>query len=476
MFEHILAALSGGLQGANQQFTYEQAMEEERRRLAEARAEREAERNVARVYQEGRDRLADQRYADDRRVRDAGVRASLLDVNDPIDAETFGALEGTPYESAVQTTQTLPMRSNAAIPITARPTTPQGQRGQLPITAREPAGTGPSVLDLVNSPAARSGIDIRDPGGQVSRTFMGTPEQRQAAAAKQRTQSVLDTLSRTNPSAARGAAARAAGVNVTDAALMTDDERRAAAEAATPPQTGSFEDYVLRKYGKAPTAAQIVQARKDYQQADDRPTGAGAGERPMTQGQRANLIRSYQRDWNRAVAPVMDRRAQTAKLDAGLSALGRGERPAATEIILIAFEKMQDETSVVREGEYGRPGEMQSLRDRISAAISKLRSGGSNLTDENLKSLAAEGKAMAGELDKVSDRHLADFRQGVEETLDEFGIQHSRVFGQSEIGRRKADAPAPAATVKMRAPDGVEKDVPADQVEHFKARGATVVR
>ncbi len=43
---------------------------------------------------------------------------------------------------------------------------------------------------------------------------------------------------------------------------------------ATPrpaPNVGTFEDYVTRTYGATPTPAQILQARKDYGQADDRP-------------------------------------------------------------------------------------------------------------------------------------------------------------------------------------------------------------
>jgi hypothetical protein len=37
------------------------------------------------------------------------------------------------------------------------------------------------------------------------------------------------------------------------------------------PATGSFEDYTVRRFGPNPTPGQIEQARKDYQQADDRP-------------------------------------------------------------------------------------------------------------------------------------------------------------------------------------------------------------
>ena len=38
-----------------------------------------------------------------------------------------------------------------------------------------------------------------------------------------------------------------------------------------PRHVGSFEDYVVRRFGPTPTPEQITQARKDYQQADDRP-------------------------------------------------------------------------------------------------------------------------------------------------------------------------------------------------------------
>lgn len=46
---------------------------------------------------------------------------------------------------------------------------------------------------------------------------------------------------------------------------------QAPAKPPAPPAIGSFEDYVIRKYGENPTPDQITEARKVYQQADDRP-------------------------------------------------------------------------------------------------------------------------------------------------------------------------------------------------------------
>jgi hypothetical protein len=44
--------------------------------------------------------------------------------------------------------------------------------------------------------------------------------------------------------------------------------------APKPPATGTFEDYVTRTYGASPTPEQIIQARKDYGQAGQRPPAA----------------------------------------------------------------------------------------------------------------------------------------------------------------------------------------------------------
>jgi hypothetical protein len=61
------------------------------------------------------------------------------------------------------------------------------------------------------------------------------------------------------------------GAKAIDAAgkVVMENPREPAPEK--PPTLGSFEDYVKRSFGENPTPEQIRQARKDYQQADDRP-------------------------------------------------------------------------------------------------------------------------------------------------------------------------------------------------------------
>lgn len=172
----------------------------------------------------------------------------------------------------------------------------------------------------------------------------------------------------------------------------------------------------------------------------------------LTPTGRASEINSLRNSWTKQIQPVLERRASVAKIDAGVEALGRGNRNAATQIIVTAFNKLQDELSVVREGEYLRSEQGQALMARIRGAITRVTEGGSNLTDADLSGLAAEAKNVATELEKVSVSALTDTRQAIEETLDDYKIPHSRVFGSSPIGRQAPAAPAKPFTVL--APNG----------------------
>jgi hypothetical protein len=130
-----------------------------------------------------------------------------------------------------------------------------------------------------------------------------------------------------------------------------------------------------------------------------------------------------------------------ARVDAGLDALKRGNRNAATQAIIIAFNKLQDEGSVVREGEYARSEQLVPLINRIEGAIQRITLGGASMTDKDLTDLANEAKAIAKSMSAVSEEAAANLRQGIEEELGDYQIQSSRVFGNSQIGRR---APAPS--------------------------------
>jgi len=75
-----------------------------------------------------------------------------------------------------------------------------------------------------------------------------------------------------------------------------------------------------------------------------------------------------------------------ASLDIAEKAMGEGKSiNAASQGVLVAFQKLLDPTSVVRESEYARSGNGQSLWDRMQGTWQKINQGGAGVTMEELE-------------------------------------------------------------------------------------------
>jgi hypothetical protein len=181
--EDILAGLSGALRGGLQGYSFMKELEQDKLNRTE-RANREfrefAERDAERTHRATRERIGDERYEDTRRRDNAGILASLLEPNQALTDDQFGQLEGTPLEARVRSVGTLPSR-----------TVPE------------------------------TGIDLADPGGAMTHTWM--PNREQAAAAKMRTDREAYVAS-LPLQARRVAQARALDLPLTGRDLTTPEE------------------------------------------------------------------------------------------------------------------------------------------------------------------------------------------------------------------------------------------------------------
>lgn len=188
------------------------------------------------------------------------------------------------------------------------------------------------------------------------------------------------------------------------------------------------------------------------------PRPAATGARDLTPTARANVIQSRRSAWTKFTKAITDRQASVAKLQSGLDALKRGNRSAATQTIITTYNKLLDETSVVREGEYARSEQLVPLMSRIEGAIQRITLGGASMRDSDLIALAEEAKAVSRSLESISDAAAANLRHGIEEELADYGIPASRVFGGSVVGRRApagpVDDPTASAREKYRAQQG----------------------
>lgn len=129
-------------------------------------------------------------------------------------------------------------------------------------------------------------------------------------------------------------------------------------KTATPRQpaaVGSFEDYLARTFGENPTSAQILQARKDYNQADDRAprvtvNAGGAGGSAFPTGVQAR-IDAKGKEFNGQ--PIVKRIQTMAEAVSFANAFDPNTtNPADDQALIYAFAKAMDPDSVVREGEY----------------------------------------------------------------------------------------------------------------------------
>jgi hypothetical protein len=206
---------------------------------------------------------------------------------------------------------------------------------------------------------------------------------------------------------------------------------------AAVPNVGSFEDYVTRKFGPAPTPQQITQARKEYGQADDKPASSGAGE------YRSFLMTDkLAKDWQTASQPVREMRRQFGLMQTGLQRFTQGDKNGGSQAVLVTFQKILDPSSVVRESEYARSAAGVSLLSRLEGYVEKLQKGGAGVPEGDLRQMVETARQMLGNMQTYAQGQ----RQRLERTAKQYGVMPDLIFDDVGVVPPSPGAtPAPAA-------------------------------
>ena len=176
---------------------------------------------------------------------------------------------------------------------------------------------------------------------------------------------------------------------------------------------GSFEDYVAKRYaparGKTPeqlTDVDIEDARKRFQQSDDRPritvnTPGAGGLPPRTQSAVDALARSFDAHPTVRNTQVMGEAVSFAQ---GLD--DHTKNPADDQALIYAFAKAMDPNSVVREGEYATVQKYaQSWAESFGFNAARIFSNAAFLTPEaraNMKAtILSRFQAARGQYDNL---------------------------------------------------------------------------
>lgn len=203
-----------------------------------------------------------------------------------------------------------------------------------------------------------------------------------------------------------------------------------------PPALGSFEDYVARKFGANPTAAQIEQARKAYGQADDRPPvviGAG-GYSPAVLSYAKGLADDYRTDSKEFIV--------RAESYGTVKSAAKDASPAGDLSLIFAYMKMLDPGSTVREGEFANAQNAAAVPDQIRNAYNRVMSG--TRLNPNQR---ADFVRQAENLYRTSKTRHDRITQSYTERARRAGINPADVILDYGIGD---DTPTPAATTPRR--------------------------
>jgi hypothetical protein len=115
---------------------------------------------------------------------------------------------------------------------------------------------------------------------------------------------------------------------------------------------------------------------------------------------------------------------------------------ASSQAVIVAFNKLIDPTSVVRESEYARTPEGQSLINRISGKITQLQQGGAGLTPADLKGLVTT----ANELVKGFQATTLEQARIAQQAADKYGLDVNLILPKSIIDQLPKSSPVGTLT------------------------------
>lgn len=141
--------------------------------------------------------------------------------------------------------------------------------------------------------------------------------------------------------------------------------------------------------------------------------------------------------------------------------IAAGQNTGSGDIVLVTtFRKMIDEGSVVRETEAAQSEAAQSLLGRAQSLIDQINRG-TRLSPQVRRDILAVSESIARQVEVIANDRLAPVRQ----TIRDYGLEPTRVFGASDVA-----PPAPVAPAAPAAPAAAPA-APRSQAAQIRARG-----
>lgn len=155
----------------------------------------------------------------------------------------------------------------------------------------------------------------------------------------------------------------------------------------------------------------------------------------LSLNQQANLEQSLSKSYNtntKAAQTAIQNASivETAYNEAISNLRSGGSIGAQSQAIVTAFNKILDPASVVRESEYARTPEGQSLINRIEGYTTKLAQGGAGLSESELGNI----KETAGALAAGYKSYIANEEARIQNQANSYGLNMSNIVPNSSFG------------------------------------------
>ena len=164
------------------------------------------------------------------------------------------------------------------------------------------------------------------------------------------------------------------------------------------------------------------------------------GQRPMTQGQRASLAAGLRKDYNANVKEARTIGKQVELMNRAWESYDQNPN-AASQGLLVTFQKILDPTSVVRESEYARTFDGQAVLDQMAGAFERLKQGGSGVPRAQLEGF----KRLAEQFAQGYAGKAQEYQGIIDANADEFGIDKSLIYREGEFGGAAPAGEVPTA-------------------------------
>jgi len=165
------------------------------------------------------------------------------------------------------------------------------------------------------------------------------------------------------------------------------------------PETGQYDNIYT-----APPTDERTSTQKDYEYARSQGFEGSFTEfnKPSSDGltpyQKFSATQGLRKELSTNTASARTVQQQYDLMNEAYGRIERGEAKdlnATSQAIISTFNKILDPNSVVREGEYDRTSQGQSLIANIEGKLLKLQQGGAGITKESLKEIVDLGKTLS---------------------------------------------------------------------------------